>query len=115
MNNIPASQAGSNDKSGTVQVRAANVPPHNMNIANMYGKVYDIITERHAVRARRRRGVWTADVTFPTLPLELSAGIIECGSCSAFVLPRAPSKPIEQVCYVSLITLELRLVVGARY
>ena len=38
-NNIPASQAGSNDKSGTVQVHAANVSLYNLNIANTYGKV----------------------------------------------------------------------------
>ncbi|TBU45248.1 pectin lyase-like protein [Dichomitus squalens] len=37
-NNIPASQAGSNDKSGTVQVHAANVSLYNLNIANTYGK-----------------------------------------------------------------------------
>ncbi|KAI1793817.1 pectin lyase-like protein [Ganoderma leucocontextum] len=37
-NNIPASQAGSNDKSGTMQVHAANVSLYNLNIANTYGK-----------------------------------------------------------------------------
>ncbi|PIL31696.1 hypothetical protein GSI_06399 [Ganoderma sinense ZZ0214-1] len=37
-NNIPASQAGSNDKSGTVQVHAANVSLYNLNVANTYGK-----------------------------------------------------------------------------
>ena len=37
-NNIPASQAGSNDASGTVQVHATNVSLYNLNIANTYGK-----------------------------------------------------------------------------
>ncbi|TCD67387.1 hypothetical protein EIP91_012422 [Steccherinum ochraceum] len=37
-NNLPASTAGSNDKSGTVQVHAANVSLYNLNIANTYGK-----------------------------------------------------------------------------
>ncbi|KAI0756745.1 hypothetical protein C8Q80DRAFT_1264766 [Daedaleopsis nitida] len=39
-NDIPASVAGSNDKSGTVQVHAAaNVSLYNLNIANTYGKL----------------------------------------------------------------------------
>ena len=46
-NNIPASQAGSNDASGTVQVHATNVSIYNINIANTYGKV-------GGVRARSR-------------------------------------------------------------
>ncbi|OBZ78687.1 Pectinesterase [Grifola frondosa] len=37
-NNIPASIAGSNDASGTVQVHATNVSLYNLNIANTYGK-----------------------------------------------------------------------------
>ncbi|KAI0801010.1 pectin lyase-like protein [Fomes fomentarius] len=37
-NNIPASVAGSNDKSGTVQIHASNVSLYNLNIANTYGK-----------------------------------------------------------------------------
>ncbi|KAI0673397.1 pectin lyase-like protein [Trametes maxima] len=40
-NNIPASKAGSNDASGTVQVHAANVSLYNINIANTYGKTVD--------------------------------------------------------------------------
>ncbi|KAL1951573.1 hypothetical protein VTO73DRAFT_722 [Trametes versicolor] len=40
-NNIPASQAGSNDASGTVQVHATNVSLYNLNIANTYGKTVD--------------------------------------------------------------------------
>ncbi|KAJ2976243.1 hypothetical protein NUW54_g11598 [Trametes sanguinea] len=40
-NNIPASVAGSNDASGTVQVHAANVSLYNLNIANTYGKTVD--------------------------------------------------------------------------
>ncbi|KAH9846844.1 pectin lyase-like protein [Lenzites betulinus] len=40
-NNVPASQAGSNDASGTVQVHAANVSLYNINIANTYGKPVD--------------------------------------------------------------------------
>ncbi|KAI0652113.1 pectin lyase-like protein [Trametes meyenii] len=40
-NNIPASTAGSNDASGTVQVHAANVSLYNVNIANTYGKTVD--------------------------------------------------------------------------
>ncbi|KAI0715341.1 pectin lyase fold/virulence factor [Earliella scabrosa] len=40
-NNIPASVAGSNDKSGTVQVHATNVSLYNLNIANTYGKPVD--------------------------------------------------------------------------
>ncbi|KAI0715340.1 pectin lyase-like protein [Earliella scabrosa] len=40
-NNIPASQAGSNDASGTVQVHATNVSLYNLNIANTYGKDVD--------------------------------------------------------------------------
>ncbi|KAI0721385.1 pectin lyase fold/virulence factor [Cerioporus squamosus] len=40
-NNIPASVAGSNDASGTVQVRAINVSLYNLNIANTYGKPVD--------------------------------------------------------------------------
>ncbi|RPD64827.1 pectin lyase-like protein [Lentinus tigrinus ALCF2SS1-6] len=40
-NNIPASQAGSNDASGTVQVHATNVSLYNINIANTYGKTVD--------------------------------------------------------------------------
>ena len=38
-NNIPASTAGSNDASGTVQVHATGVSIYNVNIANTYGKV----------------------------------------------------------------------------
>ena len=38
-NDIPASVAGSNDASGTVQVHAANVSLYNINIENTYGKV----------------------------------------------------------------------------
>ena len=38
-NNIPASSAGSNDASGTVQVHATGVSIYNVNIANTYGKV----------------------------------------------------------------------------
>ncbi len=38
-NNIPASVAGSNDKSGTVQIHASNVSLYNLNVANTYGKV----------------------------------------------------------------------------
>ncbi|KAI0756744.1 pectin lyase fold/virulence factor [Daedaleopsis nitida] len=41
-NNIPASQAGSNDASGTVQVHATNVSLYNLNIANTYGKAQAI-------------------------------------------------------------------------
>ncbi|KAI1793818.1 pectin lyase fold/virulence factor [Ganoderma leucocontextum] len=41
-NNIPASQAGSNDASGTVQVHASNVSLYNLNIANTYGKAQAI-------------------------------------------------------------------------
>ncbi|KAI9060562.1 carbohydrate esterase family 8 protein [Trametes sanguinea] len=41
-NNIPASVAGSNDASGTVQVHAANVSLYNLNIANTYGKAQAI-------------------------------------------------------------------------
>jgi pectinesterase len=37
--NIPASSAGSNDKSGTVRVLATGVKLYNLNIANTYGKV----------------------------------------------------------------------------
>ncbi|EJD50816.1 pectin lyase-like protein [Auricularia subglabra TFB-10046 SS5] len=37
-NNIPASAAGSNDKSGTVRVLATGVRLYNINIANTYGK-----------------------------------------------------------------------------
>ncbi|CAE6467307.1 unnamed protein product [Rhizoctonia solani] len=37
-NNIPASQAGSNDASGTVRVLAKGVRIYNLNIANTYGK-----------------------------------------------------------------------------
>ncbi|KAI0778444.1 pectin lyase-like protein [Trametes elegans] len=40
-NNIPASKAGSNDASGTVQVHAENVSLYNLNIANTYGKTVD--------------------------------------------------------------------------
>ncbi|KAM5530603.1 hypothetical protein V8D89_015721 [Ganoderma adspersum] len=40
-NNIPASTAGSNDASGTVQVHASNVSLYNLNIANTYGKDVD--------------------------------------------------------------------------
>ncbi|PIL31695.1 hypothetical protein GSI_06398 [Ganoderma sinense ZZ0214-1] len=40
-NNIPASTAGSNDASGTVQVHAGNVSLYNLNIANTYGKDVD--------------------------------------------------------------------------
>ncbi|KAI0801009.1 pectin lyase-like protein [Fomes fomentarius] len=40
-NNIPASQAGSNDASGTVQVHATNVSLYNLNIANTYGKTVE--------------------------------------------------------------------------
>ncbi|KAL7285103.1 hypothetical protein ACG7TL_000195 [Trametes sanguinea] len=40
-NNIPASVAGSNDASGTVQVHAANVSLYNLNIANTFGKTVD--------------------------------------------------------------------------
>ncbi|RPD64826.1 pectin lyase-like protein [Lentinus tigrinus ALCF2SS1-6] len=40
-NNIPASVAGSNDASGTVQVHATNVSLYNLNIANTYGKPVD--------------------------------------------------------------------------
>lgn len=40
-NNRPASQAGSNDASGTVQVHASNVGLYNLNIANTYGKPVD--------------------------------------------------------------------------
>ncbi|KAB5590434.1 Pectinesterase [Ceratobasidium theobromae] len=40
-NNIPASQAGSNDASGTVRVSAAGVSLYNLNIANTYGKPVD--------------------------------------------------------------------------
>ena len=36
-NDLPASSAGSNDASGTVQVHAANVSLYNLNIANTYG------------------------------------------------------------------------------
>lgn len=35
--NLPASQAGSNDASGTVRVAAANVSLYNLNIENTYG------------------------------------------------------------------------------
>ena len=38
-NDIPASVAGSNDASGTVQVHASGVSLYNLNIANTYGKV----------------------------------------------------------------------------
>ena len=38
-NDIPASQAGSNDASGTVQVHASGVSLYNLNIENTYGKV----------------------------------------------------------------------------
>ncbi|RDX50467.1 pectin lyase-like protein [Lentinus brumalis] len=41
-NNIPASQAGSNDASGTVQVHATNVSLYNINIANTFGKAQAI-------------------------------------------------------------------------
>ncbi|TBU34651.1 pectin lyase fold/virulence factor [Dichomitus squalens] len=41
-NNIPASQAGSNDASGTVQVHATNVSLYNLNIANTFGKAQAI-------------------------------------------------------------------------
>ncbi|KAI0375264.1 pectin lyase-like protein [Pilatotrama ljubarskyi] len=41
-NNIPASKAGSNDASGTVQVHAANVSLYNLNIANTFGKAQAI-------------------------------------------------------------------------
>lgn len=34
---MPASQAGSNDLSGTVRVAAANVSLYNLNIENTYG------------------------------------------------------------------------------
>ncbi|CAE6425177.1 unnamed protein product [Rhizoctonia solani] len=37
-NNVPASQAGSNDASGTVRVLATGVRIYNLNIANTYGK-----------------------------------------------------------------------------
>ncbi|KAI0361344.1 pectin lyase-like protein [Trametes cingulata] len=40
-NNVPASKAGSNDASGTVQVHAANVSLYNLNIANTFGKTVD--------------------------------------------------------------------------
>ncbi|KAG9095627.1 hypothetical protein FRC07_011067, partial [Ceratobasidium sp. 392] len=40
-NNIPASQAGSNDASGTVRVSATGVSLYNLNIANTYGKPVD--------------------------------------------------------------------------
>ncbi|KAH8104080.1 pectin lyase-like protein [Cristinia sonorae] len=40
-NNLPASVAGSNDASGTVQVHATNVSLYNLNIANTYGKPVD--------------------------------------------------------------------------
>ncbi|KZV88938.1 putative pectinesterase precursor [Exidia glandulosa HHB12029] len=40
-NNIPASAAGSNDKSGTVRVLAEGVKLYNLNIANTYGKPVD--------------------------------------------------------------------------
>ena len=38
-NDVPASTAGSNDASGTVQVHATGVSLYNLNIANTYGKV----------------------------------------------------------------------------
>ncbi|KAI0332013.1 pectin lyase-like protein [Cubamyces sp. BRFM 1775] len=41
-NDIPASEAGSNDASGTIQVHAANVSLYNLNIANTYGKAQAI-------------------------------------------------------------------------
>ncbi|QRV95365.1 pectinesterase [Ceratobasidium sp. AG-Ba] len=40
-NNIPASQAGGNDASGTVRVSATGVSLYNLNIANTYGKPVD--------------------------------------------------------------------------
>ncbi|KAG8747379.1 hypothetical protein FRC11_012385, partial [Ceratobasidium sp. 423] len=40
-NNVPASQAGSNDASGTVRVLATGVRIYNLNIANTYGKPAD--------------------------------------------------------------------------
>ncbi|KDN36184.1 hypothetical protein RSAG8_11016, partial [Rhizoctonia solani AG-8 WAC10335] len=40
-NNIPASQAGGNDQSGTVRVLATGIRIYNLNIANTYGKPQD--------------------------------------------------------------------------
>lgn len=37
-NNVPASTAGSNDASGTVQVHGTNVALYNLNIANTFGQ-----------------------------------------------------------------------------
>jgi len=39
--NVPASSAGSNDKSGTVRILATGVKLYNLNIANTYGKPVD--------------------------------------------------------------------------
>ena len=36
-NSLPASVAGSNDASGTIQIHATNVSLYNINIANTYG------------------------------------------------------------------------------
>ena len=41
-NNIPASVAGSDDASGTVQVHAANVSLYSLTIENTYGKVRNV-------------------------------------------------------------------------
>ncbi|CAL1714409.1 unnamed protein product [Somion occarium] len=41
-NNIPASTAGSNDASGTVQVHGSNVSLYNLNIANTFGQGTDV-------------------------------------------------------------------------
>lgn len=38
-NDLPASQAGSNDASGTIRIHAVNVSLYNLNIANTFGKV----------------------------------------------------------------------------
>ena len=79
-NNVPASVAGSNDASGTVQVHATNVSLYNLNIANTYGHPVSRMLGTFAKKGSNVRAISRSTNLRQLLSASKLASLVDMGS-----------------------------------